>query len=215
MDGMAAAIKNAFIFNPPKVAADYKLVATQKSFTDWSLNMKTVFSILMVLAISVAVAAGQSQVKKESVAGIQNLSKIESTVACAGAITPASVAEIKKMGYASIINLRQATEPGADIEAETAAAKAANITYYHVPFNGAQPDAAAVDQFLKAITTRGAEPAFIHCSGGNRAAAMWFVKRSLVDKWDTNRAMAEATELGFTAQPLKNFMMEYVKTHAK
>ena len=128
--------------------------------------MKTAFSILMILAISVAVAAGQSQVKKESVAGIQNLSKIESTVACAGAITPASVAEIKKMGYASIINLRQATEPGADIEAETAAAKAANITYYHVPFNGAQPDAAAVDQSLRTNS-----PATPHCAPCGRIIA--------------------------------------------
>ena len=44
---------------------------------------------------------------------------------------------------------------------------------------------------------------------------MWFIKRAVVDKWDTNRAMAEATDLGFTSQPLKNFAMEYVKAHAK
>jgi uncharacterized protein (TIGR01244 family) len=125
------------------------------------------------------------------------------------------VAEIKKMGYVSIINLREPTEAGADIEAETAAAKNANLRYFHVPFNGAKPEAAAVDQFLKAITTPGAEPAFIHCSGGNRAASMWFVKRALIDKWDTNRAMAEATELGFTNPALKNFMTDYVKAHQK
>ena len=177
--------------------------------------MKTLVSILVIVAIGVAIAAGQSQVKKESVPGISNFAKLESTVACAGAITPAAVADIKKMGYASIINLREASEPGADIEAETAAAKAAKINYFHVPFNGVKPDPAAVDQFLKAITTPGAEPAFIHCSGGNRAASMWFIKRAVVDKWDTNRAMAEATDLGFTSQPLKNFAMEYVKAHAK
>ncbi|HYR43486.1 MAG TPA: sulfur transferase domain-containing protein [Terriglobia bacterium] len=177
--------------------------------------MRRVVSILAIVAIGVSIAAGQSQVKKESVPGITNFAKLESTVACAGAITPAAVADIKKMGYASIINLREASEPGADIEAETAAAKAAKINYFHVPFNGLKPDPAAVDQFLKAITTPGAEPAFIHCSGGNRAASMWFIKRAVVDKWDTTRAMAEATDLGFTAQPLKNFAMEYVKAHAK
>ena len=177
--------------------------------------MRTLVSILVIVAIGVAIAAGQSQVKKESVPGITNFAKLESTVACAGAITPAAVADIKKMGYASIINLREASEPGADIEAETAAAKAAKINYFHVPFNGVKPDPAAVDQFLKAITTPGAEPAFIHCSGGNRAASMWFIKRAVVDKWDTTRAMAEATDLGFTSQPLKNFAMEYVKAHAK
>ena len=177
--------------------------------------MKTLFSVLIVVAFTASVAAAQSQVKKETVAGITNLAKVESTVACAGAITPASVAEIKRMGYASVINLRQASEQGADIDAEAAAAKAAGIHFVHVPFNGAQPDPAAVDQFLKAITVPGNTPAFIHCSGGNRAAAMWFIKRAVVDKWDIDRAMAEATELGFTSQPLKNFAMEYIKTHVK
>ena len=177
--------------------------------------MKKLFSILVIAAVGVCAAAGQSQVKKETVAGINNFAKIESTVACAGAITPASVAGIKNMGYASIINLRQASEQGADLEAEAAAAKAAKINYFSVPFNGAQPDPAAVDQFLKAITAPGSEPAFIHCSGGNRAASMWFIKRVLVDKWAMERAMAEATDLGFTSQPLKNFAMDYIKGHQK
>jgi uncharacterized protein (TIGR01244 family) len=177
--------------------------------------MKTMLSVLLIVVVGLSLAAAQSQVKKESVPGITNFAKLESTVACAGAITPASVAEIKKMGYASIINLREATEPGADIEAEAAAAKAANIKYFHVPFNGGKPEAAAVDQFLKAITSPGVEPAFIHCSGGNRAASMWFIKRAVVDKWDTTRAMAEATELGFSNPALKNFAMDYVKGHVK
>jgi uncharacterized protein (TIGR01244 family) len=175
--------------------------------------MKTLLAVLVIVALAVSAGFAQSQVKKENVAGIQNLAKIESTVACAGAITPSSVAEIKKMGYASIINLRQANEQGADIDAEAAAAKTAGINFAHVPFNGAQPTTAAVDQFLKAITTPGNTPAFIHCSGGNRAAAMWFVKRALIDKWDNDRAMAEATELGFSNPALKTFMLDYVKTH--
>src|SRR5262245_47821463 len=58
----------------------------------------------------VATVAG-AQVVKDNVPGIRNLAKVESTVACAGAITPESVATIKKMGYRSIINLRLADEP--------------------------------------------------------------------------------------------------------
>ena len=175
--------------------------------------MKTFISVLIIAAIGIGFAAAQSQVKKETVDGITNFAKVESTVACAGAITPQSVAEIKKMGYASIFNLREATEQGADIDAEAAAAKAAGINFVHVPFNGGRPDPAAVDQFLKAIRMPANNPAFIHCAGGNRAAAMWFIKRGVVDKWDIDRAMAEATQLGFTSQPLKNFAIEYIKTH--
>jgi protein tyrosine phosphatase (PTP) superfamily phosphohydrolase (DUF442 family) len=103
-----------------------------------------------------------AQVVRQEVPGVRNFAKIESTVACAGAITPAAIPEIKKMGYASIINLRLATEQGADIDGNIAAAKAAGIPYYHIPFSGAAPDPAVVDTFLKTIGTPGVEPAFIH-----------------------------------------------------
>jgi uncharacterized protein (TIGR01244 family) len=177
--------------------------------------MKFLFSIIAVLSLTAVTAAAQGKVTKETVPGITNYTHLETTVACTGAITTEAVPEIKKMGYVSIINLREATEQGANVEAEAEAAKKAGIKYFHVPFNGGMPTAAAVDNFLKAITTSGSEPAFIHCAGGNRAAAMWFVKRAVVDKWPTDKAMAEATELGFTNPALKTFMTEYVKTHQK
>jgi uncharacterized protein (TIGR01244 family) len=117
-----------------------------------------------VVAVTVwlAASAATAQVVKEDVPGIRNFAKVESTVACAGAITVDAVPRIKKMGYSSIINLRLATEPGADVEAHTAAAKAAGIQYVHIPFSATNPDPAAVDAFLKAIRTPGMSPAFIH-----------------------------------------------------
>ena len=105
---------------------------------------------------------GSAQVVKQEVAGIRNFAKIESTVACAGAITPAAIQEIKNMGFTSIINLRLATEQGADIEGHTAIAKTVGIPYYHIPFSASAPDPAAVDTFLKTITAPGVQPAFIH-----------------------------------------------------
>ena len=112
--------------------------------------------------IWLAASTAAAQVVKENVPGIRNFAKVESTVACAGAITVDAVPHIKKMGYSSIINLRLATEPGADVEAHAAAAKAAGIRYVHIPFSAANPDPAAVDTFLKTITAPGVQPAFIH-----------------------------------------------------
>src|SRR5262245_61420839 len=108
------------------------------------------------------VCAGRTQVVKQEVPGVRNFAKIESAVACAGAITPAAIKGVKEMGYASIINLRLATEPGADIEANSAEAKAVGMPYYHIPFSGSSPDPAVVDTFLKTITAPGVHPAFIH-----------------------------------------------------
>jgi protein tyrosine phosphatase (PTP) superfamily phosphohydrolase (DUF442 family) len=116
----------------------------------------------LVLVGGLVATAASAQVVRQEVPGIRNFAKVESTVACAGAISPGAIQDIKKMGYASIINLRLATEQGADIEGNTAAAKAAGIPYYHIPFNGATPDPAVVDTFLKTITAPGVQPAFIH-----------------------------------------------------
>ena len=117
---------------------------------------------LLAIAGRLMADAASAQVVRQEVPGIRNFAKIETTVACAGAITPGAITEIKKMGYASIINLRLPTEEGADIEGNMAAAKAAGIPYYHIPFNGAMPDPAAVDTFLKTIAAPGVQPAFIH-----------------------------------------------------
>ncbi len=117
--------------------------------------------VLVAVGFLVATPVG-AQVIKETVPGITNYARVESTVACAGAITTEAVPEIKRLGYQSIINLRLASEPGANIEEATAAAKAAGITYIHIPFSTANPDPGAVDAFLKAIRTPGTEPAFIH-----------------------------------------------------
>jgi protein tyrosine phosphatase (PTP) superfamily phosphohydrolase (DUF442 family) len=116
----------------------------------------------MTAAGCLMAAAASAQVVKQDVPGIRNFAKVESTVACAGAITPAAIPEIKKMGFASIINLRLPTEEGADIDGNIAAAKAVDIPYYHIPFSAAAPDPAAVDTFLKTITAPGVQPAFIH-----------------------------------------------------
>ncbi len=175
--------------------------------------MKIVISF--VAAAAMLLSAAQAQVTKQSVPGITNLARVETTVACAGAVTPSAVADIKKMGFASIINLRQPTEPGADIDAEAAAAKTAGINFFNLPFNNAAPDPAVVDRFLQTITQTGNQPAFIHCASGNRAAAMWFVKRVLVDKWDVDRAGTEAAGLGLSNAAIKTFMMDYIQSHKK
>ena len=169
----------------------------------------------LVLASVLAQTVSAQQVTQESVSGVTNFKRLETTVACAGATKPEAIPEIKKMGFASIINLRQPTEAGADLEAEAEAARAAGIRYYNFPFNGQMPDPAVADKFLEAITAKGSEPAFIHCGGGGRAATMWFIKRLVVDHWNVDRAAMEATALGMTSPALKQFAIEYAEKHKR
>src|SRR5580704_11271793 len=123
-------------------------------------------SLVALVLASAAVAAVQAQqVTKEAVPGITNFARVQTTVACAGAVEASAVPDIKKLGFASIINLRQASEQGADIEGEGTAAKAVGLNYFSIPFNAAAPDPSLVPTFLAAVTKPANQPAFIHCAG--------------------------------------------------
>ena len=124
------------------------------------------------------------------------------------ATAPAALAEVRKLGYASVINLRVATEAGAEIAASAAAAKAAGLTFIHLPFDASAPDPMLVDRFLAAVTEPKNQPVFIHCASANRAAALWMIKRMVVDRWDEERAAAEAADLGLVSPALKTFAVK-------
>ena len=168
-----------------------------------------------LVAVLLVAGSALAQVSKPTVAGVTNFAKLESTIACAGATTPAGVAEVKKLGYKTIINLRQANEAGADVEGEAAAAKTEGVKYFHLPVNSASPDPAIVDQFLAAVGDPANQPVFVHCASGNRAAAFWMVKRLMVDGWDPDRASTEAAALGLTNPALKTFALDYAASHKK
>jgi uncharacterized protein (TIGR01244 family) len=178
--------------------------------------MRTSRLIAFAIASALSTIASAQQVTKPELPGVRNFARLETTVACAGAISAEqAVPAIRKEGFVSIINLREANEPDANVEQEGKLAATAGLKYFHVPFNGASPDPKAADAFIAAITSPGAEPAFIHCSGGNRAATMWMIKRMVVDHWDVDRATKEAMALGQTSAPLRQFAIDYARAHQK
>jgi uncharacterized protein (TIGR01244 family) len=176
--------------------------------------MRSIVSAAILIAALGAASPAGAQVTKEDVPGITNFARLETTVACGGAIKPEAVAELKQRGFKSIFDLQLPNERTANIEGEAAAAKQAGIAFIHVPFTPTSPDTSSVEKFLAEIKKPENEPAFIHCGGGNRAAGFWFIKRVLVDKWDTDRALKEAQALGLApGQPMEQFALDYVKTH--
>ena len=71
---------------------------------------------------------------EEGPEGVVNYTRVDATVACAGATPPEAMAEIRARGFASIINFRTAGERGATVDAGQAAAEAAGLRYHHIPF---------------------------------------------------------------------------------
>lgn len=169
-----------------------------------------------ILALAAAIVAAQpSQPQKENVAGVRNYTRVDATVACGGATSVDALPELKRRGFVSVINLRTAAEPDANVEAEAEAARAAGVKYIHIPITTASPEPAQVDAFLKAVADSTNQPVYIHCGSANRVGAVWLIKRVLLDGWDVERATKEAELIGLTNPALKTFALEYVKTHGK
>ena len=166
-------------------------------------------------AILLFVAAAPRQLAKPDVEGVRNFTRVDATVACAGATSVEAIAELKREGFVSIVNLRRVSEPGADIEASRAAAEAAGLRYIHLPFDSSAPDPAVVAEFLAAVTDKANQPVFVHCGSANRVGALWLVKRVMRDGWTIAQATEEAKAIGLRSEALEAFALKYLADHDK
>ncbi len=167
----------------------------------------------VVFTLVIGVSPGPAQPAKADVPGIANFTRLDATFACAGATDVKALAELKRLGFRSVVNFRLATEAGADVDASRAEAERLGLKYFHLPFHSRQPDATLPDRFLEVVTDPDNQPVFIHCARGIRAAGMWMIKRVLVDGWRIEDALKEAHAIGLTdTSPTRQFVLDYLKT---
>ena len=173
--------------------------------------MRRALLATLVLCAAVAVSAEQ----KMDRAGITNFTKVDAVVACGGATETAALEGLKNDGFKAVINLRLPTENGANIEENSARAKALGLNYIHLPFNSQSPDPKIVDQFLVAVSNKANQPVYIHCGGASRVGAVWMIKRVLQDGWAVDKATEEAKYIGMRGAPLEQFALKYIEEHKK
>jgi uncharacterized protein (TIGR01244 family) len=171
-------------------------------------------SVLFIAGTFMAAAVSAQQVTKKDIPGISTFAQVETTIACGGSTKPEAIQEIRKMGFKSVINLRLASEEGAQVEEEGAAVNAAGMNYVHLPFNAQSPDPKLIDNFIAAVTLPANQPAYVHCAAGGRAASLWMVKRVLADGWDEARALTEANALGLNDR-FRPFALNYIHSHPR
>jgi uncharacterized protein (TIGR01244 family) len=164
--------------------------------------------VLALLAAASMLAPVVQAQRETAPAGVVNYTRVDATVACAGATPVQALPELKKNGFASVINFRMPEENGANIDEAKATAAKVGLKYIHLPHQTPTPDIAGA--FLKAVADPANQPVYIHCASANRVGAMWFIKRVKLDGWDTGRAMKEAEAIGLRAPGLKDFALNYV-----
>lgn len=144
--------------------------------------------------------------------GVSNYTRVDATVACAGATPAEAMPAIREEGFRTVINLRLATEDGADIEGARRAAEAAGMRYIHLPVDASNLSTEVVDRFLAIMRDPSNAPVFIHCASANRVGMLWLVKRVAIDGWPVEKATAEAERIGLRSPNLKAFALEYLRT---
>ena len=160
---------------------------------------------------SAAPPAGPAQAD-DGPEGVVNYTRVDATVACAGATPPEAMANLKARGFAAVVNFRTAGERGASVDAGKAAAEAAGLKYFHLPFR--QPSAQIVETFLDTVSEPSNQPVYIHCGSANRVGALWLIKRVKLDGWAVDRALAEAETIGLRSKALREFALGYVQNGA-
>jgi len=169
----------------------------------------------MILVIGLALVAPLAAQTKQDYPGVSNFTRVDATVACGGATEIATLDALKKDGFKSVINLRVATEPGANVPENQARAQALGLKYVHIPFSAGSPDPKVIDTFLATIADTSNQPVYIHCASAQRVGTVWLAKRVLQDKYSIEKATQEARAIGLSNPGLEKFALQYIADHQK
>ena len=94
-----------------------------------------------------------------------------------------------------MINLRKASEPDANVEAEGHAVRGAGLKYVNLPFSATDPylvAAAQVEPFMKTLADPSNLPVLIHSRQAHRPVGLLLIKRVLRDGWSVDKGFAAA-----------------------
>jgi uncharacterized protein (TIGR01244 family) len=132
---------------------------------------------------------------------------INDRLSVAGQISKADIAELKKAGYAAIINNRPDNEePGqlsaAEAEAE---AKKQGLDYRYQPIVTGNITRAQVAEFQK-LLLRSPTPVLAHCRSGTRCYLVWAAGRALFDGESPLKLVAEAAIKGYDLRSLPSLV---------
>ena len=161
--------------------------------------------VTTILACSFAVLGFGQQTSQP----IMNFLRINTEICTGGQPTLDQLADLKKQGVTTIINLRTPQEY--DPAPEEAKAKELGLKYFNIAVASNGPKDEQVVEFLKLTDDPKNRPAFIHCASANRVGAFWMIRRVLRDNWTVDAAKTEATMIGMRSQNLVDFATQYIQ----
>jgi uncharacterized protein (TIGR01244 family) len=133
---------------------------------------------------------------------IRNFLPITERVAGGGPPSPETIAEMKALGYSTIINMRTMSEPG--VAEEAALAEAAGLHYVHIPVGGTTANFRNALALSQALETAPEGRILLHCGSGNRVGAMWGLKEAIEQGLNQDEAAEVARRSGMRSEQLES-----------
>lgn len=128
---------------------------------------------------------------------IPNARVSEDGLLVGGQPTPEQIKAIHHAGYRTVITLRPPSELGD--EGERSQVQRLGLAYVSIPVPGAAGLTEANARALSnALDKRDALPAVVHCSTGQRAAALLGLEAFVVDRWSATAALDRAKRFGLS-----------------
>ena len=134
--------------------------------------------------------------EKLKIAGVPNAGKISDSLYRGAQPSTQGLAELKKLGVTTIVDLRGNRGPVAQ---ERAQAEALGLRFVDIPMSGwSAPSTAQVSQFLKLLRDDPTKKVFVHCYyGADRTGVMIAAYRIAQQNWTADQAIAEMYSFGF------------------
>jgi protein tyrosine phosphatase (PTP) superfamily phosphohydrolase (DUF442 family) len=149
---------------------------------------------VVLLLLTVASAAVPAHVSVLPGVSIKNFGKVNDHYYRGSQPTQEELAQLKKLGIKTVIDLRKDSEP-----AEPDWARGLRMQYFSIPLKA---NTAATEQqtsyFLGLVNDQANWPVYVHCKGGrHRTGAMTAVYRITHDAWTADQAYREMREYDF------------------
>jgi tyrosine-protein phosphatase SIW14 len=152
--------------------------------------------------------------EKLHIVGIHNAGKINDVLFRGAQPKDTGLAELKKLGITTIVDLRG--EDRQKFEWERKQAESLGMRFVHLPVSGwAPPSDEQVAQFLALFREDPRQKVFVHCRfGDDRTGVFVATYRMAVDQWSPEKAMDEMYFFGFNGfwhPSMKKFIHDFPK----
>jgi protein tyrosine/serine phosphatase len=162
------------------------------------LSFSTPFSSSQTANSNSSGSASSFTAEKIAVPGVLNAGKVSEHLFRGAQPDLADLAELKKLGITTIVDLR--AEFSGTREQERARVEALGMHFLSIPIGYfANPSSAQLAQFFSLLSQSPNEKVFVHCRyGRDRTGVFIAAYRIVFDHWTANQALAEMDAFGFS-----------------